>query len=290
MKFNKGAKPMRKVAAFLAIALLLSLAGCGGSSGVDDVPSPSNIESQTPSETPEVPPEETPSTQAPSQSEKPEETTQAPIESEGLPEETIAPTIEPTSPPASSAPVSTSAPSSAPTSTPTPTHTHSYTSTITKQATCDIDGVRTYNCSCGDSYTEVIKATGNHNYSSTVTKEPTCAEEGIKSFTCSTCGNKYTEAISRTNSHNWTTRHIDEVGHMESNGTHMVMVYYCNCGEVFFCDNPDAVARWHEHSDPFTGCEYSYRQKQIEVPNDPQYIIDSPAHDETYCSICGITQ
>lgn len=59
--------------------------------------------------------------------------------------------------------------------------------------------------------------------------------------------------------HSWATRHIDEVGHMESNGTHMVMVYYCNCGEVFFCDNPDTVARWNIHCDPFTGCEYSYR-------------------------------
>lgn len=88
--------------------------------------------------------------------------------------------------------------------------------------------------------------------------------------------------------HNWTTRHVAEVGHYEeSNGTHMVMVYYCNCGEVFFCDNPDTVARWHEHHDPFTGCEYSYRQKQIEVPNEQQYIIDTPAHDETYCTICG---
>ena len=87
--------------------------------------------------------------------------------------------------------------------------------------------------------------------------------------------------------HNWATRQVAEVGHYESSGTHTVMVYYCNCGEVFFCDNPDAVARWYIHSDPFTGCEYSYRQKQIEVPNDPQYVVDTPAHDETYCIVCG---
>ena len=290
MKFNKGAKPMRKVVALLSIVLLLSLVGCSGSATVDDVPS-SDIESQSPSEIPETPPEETPSTQAPSQSEEPAEATQEPIASDELPEETIAPTIEPTSPPASSAPVSTPAPSSAPTSTPTPTHTHSYTSTITKQATCGIDGVRTYNCSCGDSYTEVIKATGNHNYSSTITKQATCAEEGIKSFICSTCGNKYTEAISRTNSHSWATRHIDEVGHMESIGTHTVLINWCNCGAVFVSSDPDFEAKWNAHNDPYGDTwDHFYRQEFREVPNDPQYVIDTPAHDETYCTVCESIQ
>ena len=42
-------------------------------------------------------------------------------------------------------------------------HTHSYTSSETKAATCETDGVRTYTCSCGHSYTEAIPATG-HNY------------------------------------------------------------------------------------------------------------------------------
>ena len=42
-------------------------------------------------------------------------------------------------------------------------HTHSYTSTVTTAATCTTAGARTYTCSCGDSYTEAIPATG-HNY------------------------------------------------------------------------------------------------------------------------------
>lgn len=51
---------MRKriLPALLAIALLISLVGCSGSATVDDAPSSSNIESQTPS----LMPEETPST------------------------------------------------------------------------------------------------------------------------------------------------------------------------------------------------------------------------------------
>ena len=43
-------------------------------------------------------------------------------------------------------------------------HTHSYTSSVTTAATCTTAGVRTYTCTCGDSYTEEIAATG-HNYS-----------------------------------------------------------------------------------------------------------------------------
>lgn len=43
------------------------------------------------------------------------------------------------------------------------THTHSYTAAVTTAATCETAGVRTYTCSCGDTYTEEIPATG-HDY------------------------------------------------------------------------------------------------------------------------------
>lgn len=50
------------------------------------------------------------------------------------------------------------------------THTHSYTSKVTKAATCTADGTKTYTCSCGDSYTETIKATG-HKWGNTGERE-----------------------------------------------------------------------------------------------------------------------
>ena len=43
------------------------------------------------------------------------------------------------------------------------THTHGYTFEITTAATCTTAGVKTYTCSCGDTYTEAIPATG-HTY------------------------------------------------------------------------------------------------------------------------------
>ncbi|MDE6568686.1 MAG: leucine-rich repeat protein [Lachnospiraceae bacterium] len=51
-------------------------------------------------------------------------------------------------------------------------HEHNYTETITKEATCTEDGEKTLVCSCGDSKTETIKATG-HKY-----EENTCTECG----------------------------------------------------------------------------------------------------------------
>ena len=42
------------------------------------------------------------------------------------------------------------------------THTHSYPSAVTTAATCITAGVKTWTCSCGESYTEVIPSTGHH--------------------------------------------------------------------------------------------------------------------------------
>ena len=60
-------------------------------------------------------------------------------------------------------------------------------------------GVRTYTCSCGDSYTENIPATG-HSYVSKVTKAATTTEEGIMTYTCSKCGHSYIQPIAKIKS------------------------------------------------------------------------------------------
>ena len=127
-------------------------------------------------------------------------------------------------------------PAQKPTEPATQAHTHNYTATVTKQPTCTAEGVKTFRCSCGDSYTEAISAAGHvfgayvynndateaadgtetaacticgakdtrtaagtkiahvHNYTAVVTKAATCAEEGVKTYTCS-CGSSYTESV-----------------------------------------------------------------------------------------------
>lgn len=90
--------------------------------------------------------------------------------------------------------------------------------------------------------------------------------------------------------HNWATRHVDEVGHMASNGTHTVLVTTCDCGMVFSSDDPDCRRKYNEHHDPMgPNWAHSSTQYTIEVPNgDSKWVVDIPAHDETYCTICGV--
>ena len=70
-----------------------------------------------------------------------------------------------------------------------PTHKHNYTSTVTTKPTCTKKGVKTYTCSCGDSYTEDINKTA-HSW-----KNATCTSPK----TCSVCG----ETTGTVADHSW---------------------------------------------------------------------------------------
>ena len=73
-----------------------------------------------------------------------------------------------------------------------PVHTHSYTSSITTQATCTQEGIITYTCSCGDSYTVSIPML-DHVFKDTVLIAPTVFAEGKAIRTCENCD--YSEEI-----------------------------------------------------------------------------------------------
>ena len=76
-------------------------------------------------------------------------------------------------------------------------HQHSYTESITTDATCEKVGVKTYTCSCGDSYTESIAALGHCYSDPVVTTEPTCISAGIATYTCMVCSATYSEDIEK---------------------------------------------------------------------------------------------
>lgn len=57
-------------------------------------------------------------------------------------------------------------------------HEHTYTEAVTKEATCEEEGEKTFTCACGDSYAEAIQKL-EHDY-----KEATCSDPK----TCSLCG------------------------------------------------------------------------------------------------------
>jgi len=70
------------------------------------------------------------------------------------------------------------------------THEHAYTESITTEATCEADGVKTFTCECGDSYTEPITAMG-HSYGEYVyNNDATTSADGTETATCSICGGK----------------------------------------------------------------------------------------------------
>lgn len=82
---------------------------------------------------------------------------------------------------------------------------HEYTSVVTKEATCAVEGEKTYTCSlCEDVYTEPIPKTDDHDFKETVTKVATCAEEGEKVKTCKICEKSETSSIAKTDDHKYT--------------------------------------------------------------------------------------
>ncbi len=194
---------MKKLfALLLALSLLLTLAACGGGEQVANT----DDNKETTANTTDATTDTTDATQ--DSTENTEGTTEA-----TTPESTTPPTTEPQ-------PTETTPPETK------PTHKHNYSSKVTKAATCTADGVKTFTCSCGKSYTESIKATG-HSYSSKTTREPTCAVEGIKTYTC-TCGDTYTESI-KTTAHSYTMRMTaDSTGKDEGTKT-----YTCTCGDTY---------------------------------------------------------
>lgn len=97
--------------------------------------------------------------------------------------------------------------------------------------------------------------------------------------------------VKEQHTHNWATRHIDEVGHMASNGTHQVFVTQCNCGFIVTSDDPDATFKWQLHrSSSGDNCRKNSIQWYEDCPNDSTWVVDIPAHDESYCTLCGAIQ
>lgn len=90
----------------------------------------------------------------------------------------------------------TTPPTAAESTQPTEAHQHNYTSKVTSAATCSADGIMTFDCSCGDSYTEKIAATGEHAWGDwKQTTAPTYTAKGIETRTCSNCSAAQTNEI-----------------------------------------------------------------------------------------------
>ena len=143
-----------------------------------------------------------------------------------------------------------------------PNHECEYVGEQTKAPTCTKDGVMTYTCSCGDSYTEAIPALGHtpgdpanceddqfclvcdaildyapgHSYTSVVTA-PTCTTGGYTTYTCTVCGDTYKGNRTSALGHSYKA---DVTAPDCVNGGYTT--YTCSaCGDSYKADYTDAL-------------------------------------------------
>ena len=82
---------------------------------------------------------------------------------------------------------------------------HDYDDEIEKAATCTDAGNMRFTCmNCGDTYTEVIPATG-HDYEESVVA-PTCEQTGCTVHTCAKCGDVYRDSYTLPIDHTYLTK------------------------------------------------------------------------------------
>lgn len=92
------------------------------------------------------------------------------------------------SPGASSSPAPSASPSASPSPTP---HSHEYQSYVLKEANCSETGIRSYICTCGSSYAEVIERDLNRHSYRAVVIPATSATQGYTAYTCTRCNYSY---------------------------------------------------------------------------------------------------
>jgi len=118
-------------------------------------------------------------------------------------------------------------------------HAHSYTSEVTTKATCRSTGVRTYTCSCGDSYTKTIaKASSNHDGGTELrnTRDATCAVTGYTGDTyCLGCGAKLSSgsSIAKLTTHIWDSGVVTREPTTEEEG---IRTYTCSVCSATKCE------------------------------------------------------
>ncbi len=150
-----------------------------------------------------------------------------------------------------------------------------------------------------------------HDYASAVTKEPCCGETGVKTFTCS-CGDSYTESIPALG-HQWvaqteTIEHPSQ-GHMESQEVKRSILGCWGCDATFetvdeMMDHEYSYVNWDaiDNADSIDGIfaamtatpnEHGHLiTEYYETVNN--WVVDSEAWTETVtynvCSVCGAKQ
>lgn len=88
-------------------------------------------------------------------------------------------------------------------------HVHSYSESVTTTPSCTTEGVKTFACSCGSSYTEAIPATGHIWGDYAYNNDATTESDGTKTRCCTICGERETVTAegTRKNLPSWYDEH-----------------------------------------------------------------------------------
>lgn len=90
----------------------------------------------------------------------------------------------------SGSPAASGQTASSPSPAPTP-HSHTYTSYVVTRATCTEKGIRSFICSCGNSYAESIELDANNHKFRATFVAPTETQQGYTLYTCERCNYNY---------------------------------------------------------------------------------------------------
>ena len=113
-------------------------------------------------------------------------------------------------------------------------HEHSYNDAVTKNATCTENGVKTFSCDCGDSYTEEV-AMLEHCYVEVEgsAKEATCTEAGKeKDMQCSICGDTITGGEIPMTGHTFGSYVYNNDASYEADGTETATCSVCGATDT----------------------------------------------------------
>ncbi len=103
---------------------------------------------------------------------------------------------------------------------------HSFVSEVTKEATCNEDGIITYTCT-GCNYSYTVTTHTEHNYVMSIV-EPTCTEDGATVYTCTKCGDVNRIIIPASHSY---TSEVTKQATREEDG---LITYTCQkCGDWY---------------------------------------------------------
>ena len=150
----------------------------------------------------------------------------------------------------------------------TTVHTHNYSSSITKEAACTSEGVKTYSCECGHSYTESIPALGHSFDAYTYNNDATEDADGTETAVCSVCGEQNTRTAAGTkleHVHSYTP-YVSSYPTCTAEG---VMTSTCECGDSY--------------TEPINATGHSFGEYVYN--NDATYEADGT--ETATCSVCG---